>query len=86
MPSQIGFTFEEVRLSVQGDAWLDLATGQVQVARIEDIAAVSYRKTAAATPLRARMRYEGRSVLQRLDALPSSATWADGTKRFSAVK
>jgi hypothetical protein len=86
VPSEIGFSFEEVHYELGGDAWLDLATGQVAVARIEDVAAISYLKTAVATPSRARMRYEGRSVLKRLDELPSGTTWADGSKRFSAVK
>jgi hypothetical protein len=86
LPSEAGFAFDEVRFQLSGDAWLDLATGQVAAARIEDVSAISYRKTAAATPARVRMRYEGHSALQRLDALPESAHWADGTKRFSAVK
>ena len=84
--SEVGFTFDEVRLQLNGDAWLDLETGQVAAARIEDVAAVSYHKTAAAIPARVRMRYESRSALQRLDSLAASTTWADGTKRFSAVK
>jgi len=84
--SEVGFAFDEVRLQLTGDAWLDLETGQVAAARIEDVAAVSYHKTAAAIPARVRMRYESRSALQRLDSLAASATWADGTKRFSAVK
>jgi hypothetical protein len=86
VPSEIGFTFEEVRYQLAGDAWLDLATGEIAAARIEDVAAVSYKKTATAMPGRARMRYEGRAALQRLDSLPASTTWADGSKRFSAVK
>jgi hypothetical protein len=84
--SESGFTFEEVRLQLAGDAWLDLSTGQVAAVRIEDVTAISYRTTSAANPMRARMRYEGRSALQRLDALPESTHWADGSKRFSAVK
>jgi hypothetical protein len=86
IPSEVGFTFDEVRVQLSGDAWLDIATGQVAAARIEDVAAVSYRKTAAAIPARVRMRYEGRSALQRLETLPANGHWADGTKRFSAVK
>lgn len=86
VPSEIGFTFDEVRYQLAGDAWFDLSTGQVAAVRIEDVAAVSYRRTATATPARARMRYEGHSALQRLDALPASTNWADGSKRFSAVK
>ena len=83
-----GFTFDEVRYQLQGDAWLDLATGQVAAARIEDVAAVLYHKAAAAIPTRVRMRFEGRSALQRIESLPVGphATWADGSKRFSAVK
>jgi hypothetical protein len=36
-------------------------------------------------PARVRMRYEGRSALKRLDSLPGSTHWADGSKRFGAV-
>ncbi len=83
-----GFEFDEVRYQLEGDAWLDLATGQVAAARIEDASAIAYHKVAAAIPTRVRMRYEGRSALQRLESLPvgPNATWADGSKRFSAVK
>lgn len=85
--SDSGFTFDEVRYAVQGDAWIDLRNGQLVQERIEDIAAVSHKRAGGSMiPARVRMRYEGRSALQRLDTLPDSAKWADGTKRFSAVK
>jgi hypothetical protein len=86
VPSEVGFAFEEVHYQLSGDAWLDLSTGQVESVRIEDVAATLYRKTAAAIPARARMRYEGRAELKRLDEMPAGTTWADGSKRFSAVK
>ena len=84
--SELGYDFEEVRYAVSGDVWFDLITGEVAEARIEDHAAVSYHRTNTASPARVRMRYEGRSSLKRLEALPTSERWADGTKRFSAVK
>lgn len=84
--SQSGFKFDEVRYSLNGDAWLDLSSGQVALVRIEDVAAVAHHRAGAGVPARVRMRYTSRSVLQRLEALPDSAKWADGTKRFSAVK
>jgi hypothetical protein len=84
--SEIGFDFSEVRYQLTGDAWLDLANGQVYSAQIEDISAVLYRKTAVAVPAQVRMRYEGRSTLQRLESLSTETTWADGSKKFSAVK
>jgi hypothetical protein len=80
-----GLTLDEVHYHLSGDAWLDLASGQLEQARIEDDAAVAYRRTALAVPTRVRMRYGGRSGLQRLDELPGGVTWADGSKRFSAV-
>jgi len=86
VPSEIGFQFEEVHYQLSGDAWLDIATGEVASARIEDVAAIAYDKSAEAIPARARMRYEGRSELKRLDQMPPETTWADGSKRFSAVK
>ena len=86
VPSESGFNFEEVHYQLEGDGWLDLATGEVVSSRMQDVAAVSYHHTATAIPTRARMRYEGRAGLERLDALPSSTHWADGSKRFSAVK
>jgi len=58
----------------------------VAEARIEDNTAVSYHRTNTATPAHIRMRYEGRSSLKRLEALPTSDRWADGTKRFSTMK
>jgi hypothetical protein len=85
VPSEVGFTFDEARYQLAGDAWFDLDTGQVVQARVEDVAATLYRKTAAAMPARVRMRYEGRSALKRLDSLPGSTHWADGSKRFGAV-
>jgi hypothetical protein len=85
--SESGFKFDEVRYSVAGEAWLDLRNAQVVEARLEDVSAVSHHRSGgAAAPTRARMRYTSRSVLKRLDQMPGGTTWADGTKRFSAVK
>ena len=82
-----GMKFEEVRYSLAGDAWIDLRSGQTVLMRVEDVAAAAHRTTAASQlPKLVRMRYNGRSALQRLDAMPAETTWADGTKRFSAVK
>jgi hypothetical protein len=82
-----GMKFEEVRYSLAGDAWLDLRSGQTVLLRVEDVVAAAHTSTAASqAPKRARMRYNGRSALQRLDVMPTETTWADGTKRFSAVK
>ena len=83
--SESGFNFEEVRYSLAGDAWLDVRSGRVELVRIEDVAAVAQRRTGGGVPANVRMRYTTRSALQRLDELPKT-TWADGTKRFSAVK
>jgi hypothetical protein len=83
--SEVGFKFDEVHYNLVGDAWLDLTNGQVARARIEDVAAVAFRKTGAAIPVRARMRFQGVSEITRLDELPGPTTWADGHKRFSAV-
>lgn len=84
--SEIGYTFEEVRYAVSGDVWFDLITGEVAEARIEDNTSVSYHRTNTASPARVRMHYEGRSSLKRLEALPTSDRWADGTKRFHTMK
>ena len=55
--------------------------------RIEDVAAVEHHRTnESLIPARVRMRYNGRSALERLDQLPDDGHWADGTKRFEAVK
>jgi hypothetical protein len=85
VPSDLGFTFDEVRYNVNGDAWINVVTGEVEEARFEDIGAVAYRHLGAA-PAHFRARYEGHASLERLDALPSNGKWADGAKRFSAVK
>ena len=85
--SESGFKFDEVRYTLSGNAWLDMDRGQVVLARIEDVVAAAYHRSGGAmVPTRVRMRYQTRSGLQRLDAMPDSAKWADGTKRFSAVK
>ncbi len=85
-PSEFGFTFEQLRYEVSGDAWISLANSEVQMLRVEDIAAVSYRRTTGTTPARFRARYEGRASLERLAVeTTSSLAWADGTKRFAEV-
>lgn len=86
-PSEFGFSFEKLRFELEGDAWIALATNEVEVMRIEDIAAVSYRRTTGANPAAVRMRYTGRSALNRLSVeTTSKLPWADGTKRFADVK
>jgi hypothetical protein len=85
-PSEFGFTFEQVRFELEGDAWVALGSHELQMMRLEDIAAVSYRRTTGANPASVRMRYSGRASLQRLDvATTSKLPWADGTKRFADV-
>jgi len=85
-PSEFGFTFENLRFELDGDAWVALASHELQMLRLEDIAAVSYRRTTGANPASIRMRYSGRASLHRLDvATTSKQTWADGTKRFADV-
>ena len=85
-PSELGFTFDKLRFELKGDAWVGLSGGEVQLLRLEDIAAVSYRRTTGANPASIRMRYEGRASLKRLDvATTSKLPWADGTKRFADV-
>jgi hypothetical protein len=86
-PSEFGFSFEKLRFEVQGDAWVSLATREVEMLRIEDIAAVSYRRTTGANPATVRMRYSGRSALNRLSVTTTAKLpWADGTKRFADPK
>ena len=85
VPSEAGFTFDEVHYNLVGDAHLDISSGQVVHARIEDVAAVMSHKMGDAHPVRVRMRFQGVSELKRLDEVPGPATWADGHKRFSAV-
>ena len=85
-PSEFGFTFDQLRFELEGDAWVGLASGEVQMLRLEDIAAVSYRRTTGANPASIRTRYEGRASLRRLDvATTSKQAWAGGTKRFAEV-
>ena len=84
--SETGFKFDEVRYTLAGDAWIDLRNGQVARARVEDVSAVAHHRTGGSMiPARVRMRYTTRSAFERLDGMPA-AVWADGTKRFSAVK
>ncbi|MEX2207378.1 MAG: hypothetical protein WEF50_14210 [Myxococcota bacterium] len=84
--SEFGFSFDKLRFELEGDAWIALASHELQMLRLEDIAAVSYRRTTGANPAAVRMRYSGRTSLQRLDvATTSKLPWADGTKRFADV-
>ena len=84
--SEFGFSFDQDRFELDGDAWIGLATGEVQMLRLEDIAAVSYKRTTGTHPATIRSRYEGRASLARLNvATTSKLTWADGTKRFAEV-
>ena len=86
-PSEFGFVFDQLRFEVEGDAWIGLASGELELLRLEDIAAVSYRRSTGTNPASIRMRYEGRSALQRLAVeTTSKLAWADGTKRFAEVK
>jgi hypothetical protein len=85
-PSEFGFTFDQLRFDVEGDAWIALASHELRALRLEDISAVSYRRTTGANPASVRMRYTGRASLQRLDvATTANLRWADGTKRFADV-
>jgi hypothetical protein len=85
-PSELGFQFEQVRVEVGGDAWVELETGLIRLFRIEDIAAVSYeRKGGSANATKMRSRYESRASLSRLDTDTTAGKWADGTKRFADV-
>ena len=85
-PSEFGFTFEQLRIELSGDAWIALGSSEVQMLRLEDIAAVAYKRTIGGAAARFRARYQGRASLQRLDvATTASMPWADGTKRFAEV-
>jgi len=85
-PSEFGFTFEQLRVELSGDAWIALGSSEVQMLRLEDVAAVAYKRTIGATPARFRARYQGRASLARLDAATTAnMPWADGTKRFAEV-
>ena len=80
------FSFDQLRFELEGDAWVGLTTGEVQMLRLEDIAAVSYKRTTGTHPANIRSRYEGRAALARLNvATTSKLTWADGAKRFAEV-
>ena len=86
-PSAFGFTFDQMRFEMTGDAWVSLESGLLEMFRAEDISAVSYKRTSGSHPTAIRMRYEGRAALKRLDVeTTSKMAWADGTKRFAEVK
>jgi hypothetical protein len=88
VPSALGFTFDQVRLQLNGDAWIGLETGLVEMVRLQDLVAVSYnRSTPGTPPARIRMRYETHASLQRLHVeTTAKLDWADGTKRFVDVE
>lgn len=86
-PSEFGFKFDQLRFEMSGDAWVALESGMLELLRVEDIAAVGYKRTTGSRPVSIRMRYEGRAVLKRLDVpTTEKMAWADGTKRFADVK
>ena len=86
LPTRPGVTLDRFEARLQGEAWIDLATGEPYRVKLDDefeIAFTSSRKDAPdEVESRMRYRYQGSASLDRLDREPNPDLWADGTKRF----
>jgi hypothetical protein len=80
----LGQEFDRVEGELNGEAWLDLATGQPYRAVMEDELSIDYAQGEGSEAVRIRMSFSGRVVFDRLDFPPPEKVWADGTKRFAS--
>lgn len=77
----LGVELDRVEGELNGEVWLDMATGQPYRVVMEDEISVEYGEGEGALRARSRMSFTERAVLDRLDS-PPPPTWADGTERF----
>lgn len=81
--SAVGFRFDRAVASVQGEAWVELATSRVKRMVVTNEARASYRRGAAPAPVvEHRLRYRGRTVMESRDPAEKPTHWADGSERF----
>lgn len=80
----LGQEFDRVEGKLNGEAWLDLATGQPYRVVMEDELSIDYSQGEGSERVRIRMGFSGRVVFDRLDFPPPEKVWADGTKRFAS--
>lgn len=79
--SEAGFHFDRVSATLQGSAWIALATSRPQRLEIEDEVRAEFTRGSAAA-ITTRLRHATRMVLEPRDAAEPEETWADGSERF----
>lgn len=80
----LGFALDSVSAELNGEAWLDVATGQPYRLVMEDEITVRYEQGESPRKTYGRMSFSERVILDRLDSPPRADSWADGSKRFSS--
>ena len=79
----LGLELDRVEGELNGEAWLDLATGQPYRVVMEDDISLEYERGEGKSRVSTRMSFSERAVLDRLD-FPPPPTWADGSERFES--
>ena len=80
----LGFALDSVSAELNGEAWLDVATGQPYRLVMEDEIMLRYEQGESPRRTYSRMSFSERVILDRLDYPPRADSWADGTKRFTS--
>ena len=79
----LGLELDRVEGELNGEAWLDLATGQPYRVVMEDDISLEYERGEGTSRASISLSFSERAVLDRLDFAPPP-TWADGSKRFES--
>ena len=83
IPSSAGFEFDRVVATLDGEAWIELATSRVRRLVVEDVLRASYQQGKDPAPVTIhRMRYRTRMFLEQRDPGDVPTKWEDGTERF----
>ncbi len=83
VPSSAGFDFDRVVASLDGEAWIELATSRVRRVVLEDVIRASYQQGQEPNPVTIhRLRYRTRMFLEQRDPGDVPIKWEDGSERF----
>jgi hypothetical protein len=83
VPSAAGFEFERVVATLEGEAWVELASSRVRRLVLEDEIRASYSTGAAPGPVsNHRLRHKSRLLLTLRDPDENPSKWQDGSERF----
>lgn len=83
VPSAAGFSFERVLASLDGEAWVELATSRIRLLKVQDEVRAAYSMGRDPAPVvQHRLRHRTRLALELRDPAARPARWADGSERF----